>query len=245
MKSEVTKWWEKPPLNKEFNALLATARELFDEEDIRPIIIFQTGGEQVRYLQPPDLLDDKAFLSDHYPGFDYEAWRKVIVEPFSLADVNTAVEKSRATVYSVVPGSRLLGLSEAEQWKRAQIENQKFAENWQAKVAGTKSGKGLTWQSTPATVAYWLDSRLRGQSALAQVAKSSGGWISFLEQPEQASATIYAKILSDINNRYVVGYYPTNKAHDGKRRKVSVEVRNRPEYIVWGRKSYIAPQADF
>jgi hypothetical protein len=84
---------------------------------------------------------------------------------------------------------------------------------------------------------------LKGQAALAQLSKASGGWISFLEQPEQASA-IYSKILSDINNRYVVGYYPTNKVHDGKRRKVSVEVRNHPEYLVWGRKSYIAPKAD-
>ena len=238
MKSE-TKWWKKPSIN-EFKALFAAARELFDEEDTRPIIIFQTRGEQIKFLQPPDLLIDKAVWND-VPSFDYEEFRKAYVQPFSLADVVTGIEKSRATVYSVVPGSQLLGLSEAEQWKRAKIEDQRLIEMFRAQVAGTKFGRGPGWQITDTTIASLLHKRLRGQSALAQISKASGGWISFLEQPEQASA-IYAKILSDINNRYVVGYYPTNKVHDGKRRKVSVEVRNHPEYIVWGRKSYIAAE---
>jgi hypothetical protein len=39
----------------------------------------------------------------------------------------------------------------------------------------------------------------------------------------------------------VIGYYPTNKARDGKRRTVTIEVRDHPEYIVWGRKAYFAP----
>jgi hypothetical protein len=50
--------------------------------------------------------------------------------------------------------------------------------------------------------------------------------------------------LSDINRRNVIGYYSTNKEHDGKRRKVNVEVRGHPEYTVMGRKSYLAPEPD-
>src|SRR5207248_2313073 len=38
----------------QFSALLATLRELFDEEDIRPIIIFQTDGDQIGFMQPLD-----------------------------------------------------------------------------------------------------------------------------------------------------------------------------------------------
>jgi hypothetical protein len=75
------------------------------------------------------------------------------------------------------------------------------------------------------------------------MAKLTAGWTSFLEQPEQA-ATIYESILSDINDRYVVGYYPTNKVHNGKRRHLLVEVRDHTEYTVWGRKSYLAPEAE-
>jgi hypothetical protein len=92
-------------------------------------------------------------------------------------------------------------------------------------------------------IAEHLDFRLRSQLAAAGVAKLSGGWTSFLGEPAQA-ATIYDSILSDMNNRYIVGYYPTNKTRDGKRRKLWVEVRNHPEYTVWGRKSYFAPQPD-
>jgi len=59
------------------------------------------------------------------------------------------------------------------------------------------------------------------------------------ESPAQANE-IYSRIFSDINRRYLVGYYPTNKEHDGKRRKVAISVREHPEYIVMGRKAYYA-----
>jgi hypothetical protein len=64
-----------------------------------------------------------------------------------------------------------------------------------------------------------------------------------LQKPEEADE-IYANILEDINTRYVLGYYPTNKQHDGRRRNVVVEVKKHPEYVVSGRKSYIAPNGD-
>ena len=59
------------------------------------------------------------------------------------------------------------------------------------------------------------------------------------EQPSQADE-IYTRILTDIDRRYVIGYYPTNRARDGKRRKVQIEIRNHPEYVVWGQKTYFA-----
>ena len=75
--------------------------------------------------------------------------------------------------------------------------------------------------------------------AMVQMAKLTGAWPEFLEQPGQADE-IYTRILSDIDRRYVLGYYPTNRTRDGKRRKVAVEVRGHPEYLVWGQKSYFA-----
>ena len=36
------------------SALMATLREMFDYEDQRPVIIFQTDGDELRLLQPPD-----------------------------------------------------------------------------------------------------------------------------------------------------------------------------------------------
>src|SRR5687768_9795578 len=78
------------------------------------------------------------------------------------------------------------------------------------------------------------------QEALAAVAPLSGGWTEFLEQPTQAQG-IYSRILSDINQRYIVGYYPTNKERDGKRRRISFAVKDHPDYTILGRRSYIAP----
>ena len=85
---------------------------------------------------------------------------------------------------------------------------------------------------------------IRVQQLAASVAAStSGGWTGFLESPSYANE-IYGKILADISNRYVVGYYPTNTTKDGKRRAVHIEVRGHPEYKVHGRTSYYAPEPD-
>jgi hypothetical protein len=80
----------------------------------------------------------------------------------------------------------------------------------------------------------------RGQVATVRVASLSGGWSAWLENPAQA-AQIYSQILSDINNRYIIGYYPTDSARDGKFHNVTIEVKGHPEYQVHGRSSYYAP----
>ena len=84
------------------------------------------------------------------------------------------------------------------------------------------------------------EGQVKMQAALASVATSTGGWTMFLEKPEDADH-IYSSIFSDINRRYIVSYYPANKEHDGKRRKVELTVRDHPEYNVVGRKWYYAP----
>lgn len=80
---------------------------------------------------------------------------------------------------------------------------------------------------------------IKGQTAAARVADLTGGWTSFLESENQASE-IYGRILEDINHRYIVSYYPTNKTIDGKLRKVRIEVRGHPDYVVEGRTTYYA-----
>jgi hypothetical protein len=79
--------------------------------------------------------------------------------------------------------------------------------------------------------------------ALTVFREPVGGWANFLGDPSQADE-IYSHILSDMNRRYIVGYYSTNKEHNGKRRKIGIDVRGHPEYIVMGRKSYFAPEPE-
>jgi VWFA-related protein len=204
----------------QFSALLATLREMFDDEDVRPVIIFQTDGDELEMLQPkPDPARRKS-------------------SPFSLKDVYGAAEKSRATIYSVIPGAQFAGLSKDQQMKlMLQYERASIAQN--PNNSGLLQKKGAQIWIAPGRI----ESRINEQEAVAGIAEFTGGRVEFLEDPAQAPG-IYARILASINQRYVITYYPTNKQHDGKRRTVRIEVRGHPELTVWGRKSYLASGTD-
>jgi len=105
------------------------------------------------------------------------------------------------------------------------------AERQQRIAAWNPKGRSQPeWAITPEILQYQLRSVTLTQSALASITTATGGWTMFLERPEQAEE-IYSRIFSDINRRYIVGYYPTNKEHDGKRRKLDVTVRDHPDYL--------------
>ncbi len=212
-----------------FSALLATLRELFSVEDTRPIVIFQTDGGQLAFMQPVD--------HDLLPQ-DRRARERIL--QFSLNDVNSVVEKSaRTTIYTVLPGLRLIGLPLSEQARRADIiERRQYVVLRRALKSNPNLPPSPPWLAS-STGLCKQRCQLKMQQAAAGVAEIAGGKTFFLEQPEQAS-DIYSQVLSDVNRRYVIGYYPTNKTSDGKRRKVVIEVRNHPEYTVEGRKSYVA-----
>jgi Ca-activated chloride channel family protein len=188
----------------QYSALLATLREMFDGEDLRPIVIFQTDGDEVHFLRDP-IIPPPKYLQN-------------TVREFSLGDIHRAAEKSRATIYTIIPGPRFLRVTPEEQARLDQAYRERSA----------------PLQLKPG------DHGLKIQMALGDVANLTGGWADFLEEPSQA-ASVYARVLSDINRRYVVGYYPSNKVRDGKRRFVKIEVRGHPDYAVRGRKSYYAP----
>lgn len=200
----------------QFTALLATARELFSEEDLRPIVIFQTDGDEAAFLQPPKVTSPKSRIKQYSLAFIYEA-----------------AERSRATVYTIIPGVQIMGIEEREQLSRARLGYERFA------AADGYSVKKLN--DTEAK--EWLDYFMRGQVAASGVAKLTGGWTTFLEHPNQAPS-IYSQILSDIESRYVIGYYPTNKTRDGSRRRLTIVVKDHPEYVLWGRTSYFARSPD-
>ena len=209
----------------QYSALLAVLRELFDEEDVRPVVVFQTDGDELAILRQPA-------GGDRLPS--------TVQRPFSLGDVYRAAEASRATVYSVIPGPRLIGLPPDELLKRSRgiLEARLEAAE---RAAGGDLPPALRRVPTVAEQRWDAEQMLVTQKAVAGLAMVTGGWTEFLEDPAQAVG-IYSRIASDIGSRYVVGYYPTNKARDGSRRKVAIEVRGHPEYVLIGRKSYRAPK---
>jgi VWFA-related protein len=230
----------------QYSALLAVLKEAFDDEDVRPIIVFQTQGSEAHILQSPivlppiptglprELNSEMEESEKHHQAFIRRNKRE-----FSLKDIYKAAEASRATVYTVVPGFRLLGLSTEEQVVQMRAANDRtLSLPW---ISG-RTRTGI--KNLPREVLQWeAEDTVNLQSALAVLSTITGGWIEFLDQPSQADQ-IYSRIFSDINRRYLVGYYPTNKEHDGKRRKIKIEVRDHPDYMVMGRKAYYAPGPD-
>src|SRR4030095_12293854 len=101
----------------QYSALMAVLKEAFDDEDERPIVIFQTDGSEIANLRNSNILEGVP------PGLppDLKAYaeRKVALRrkyleknpgEFSINDVYKAAEKSHATIYSVVPSLRFIGL---------------------------------------------------------------------------------------------------------------------------------------
>jgi hypothetical protein len=147
---------------------------------------------------------------------------------FSLDDVYRAVEKSRATIYTIIPRVPLIGLTEDEQIRRLTAEDEKVVATWSAAASSAKMRNLLRTRQEQRqkklTREIWearLDQELKVQNALVELSKLSGGWADFLETKAQAAET-YNRIVKDLNQRYIIGYYPTNKDHDGKRRRISI-----------------------
>jgi VWFA-related protein len=237
----------------QYSALMATLKEAFDEEDQRPIIIFQTDGDEAEYLRnsiivptlPPDLPPELVAKVQNEIEQKRQLQRSSMTE-FSLEDVYGTVEKSRATIYTVVPGAKLIGLTPEQQLATLMAEDERAINEMLPTLSKKAREAFIERQEARKKVAPIQVLRMRAeesaklQEALAAVAPLSGGWTEFLEQPAQAQG-IYSRILSDISQRYIVGYYPTNKERDGKRRRISFEVKGHPEYTVLGRRSYYAP----
>ena len=241
--------------SSQFSSLMATLNEAFDDEDQSPVIVFQTDGDEIEYLRnsiivhevPPGLSPElRAEVQEEIE--QKKKLQRAAMTEFSLDDVYRAVEKSRATIYTIVPRTRLLGFTEDEQIRRLTDEDERAVATWTAAASSEKMKNILQARQQERqkrlTRELWqarLDEELKVQKALVELAELSGGWTEFLETRLQA-AQIYNRIVQDLNQRYIVGYYPTNKEHDGKRRRISVSVKGHPDYVITSRTSYYAPE---
>src|SRR6185503_3277903 len=121
----------------------------------------------------------------------------------------------------IIPRIRLIGLTEDEQLRRLTVEDERVIATWTATNSSAKSNSILQARNEQRqkklTKEIWqarLDQELKVQQALVELATLSGGWSEFLETKSQTTE-IYNRIVQDLNQRYIIGYYPTNKAHDG------------------------------
>lgn len=210
--------------SKQFSAHFAALRELVSTRHGRTYIIFQTDGDEWDRLRD---LEPRSAVRKSTLGY-------------GLHDIVAAADRCACTIYAVMPGERLLGLSKKEIKERGERMTYRF---WRD-IAETSDKKALQeslyrQELSSDFVSSWTSWFLNGQAAAVQAAVASGGWAVFLERQEQAEE-IYRRILSDMNHRYLIGYYPANDKHDGTKRHVKIEVRGNPDYVVHRRTSYIA-----
>lgn len=206
--------------SKQYSALMAVLNELLAGENLRPIIIFQTDGDELNLLKG-------------------EILRNLLLPEtlnFGFQDILTATEKTRTVIYTIIPDLKFVGITDDEKLSRAKthlINSEKaFAEVRRSNFLPEKL------KPTEKMLKRRASELSRQQSAMTKIAEVTGGWAYYLEQSEQAEK-IYTEIMSNMKRRYILGYYPTNQTRDGKKRLIKAEVRGHPEYSVWCRESYI------
>ena len=84
---------------------------------------------------------------------------------------------------------------------------------------------------------------LNGPSLLSEVTEMTGGRVFAVEKLDELP-DITSKIGMELRNQYVIGYRPSNKAHDARWRKVKVKMRapkGLPPLTVYAKTGYYAP----
>jgi Ca-activated chloride channel homolog len=84
---------------------------------------------------------------------------------------------------------------------------------------------------------------LNGPSLLTEVTEMTGGRVFAVEKLDELP-DIATKIGMELRNQYVIGYRPSNKAHDARWRKVKVKIRapkGLPPLTVYAKTGYYAP----
>lgn len=84
---------------------------------------------------------------------------------------------------------------------------------------------------------------LNGPSLLSEVTEMTGGRVFNVERLEELP-DIASKIGMELRNQYVLGYRPSNKAHDARWRKVKIKLRaprGLPPLTVYSKTGYYAP----
>ena len=202
--------------SRQYSALMAAIREKCVRDGTRQIVIFQTDGDEYPTLGSPEYTAN---------GLTFD----------QIAAEATA---RGVTIYTVYTGTPLSGLSNREKMDKAEAALKEFSKIYADVKKKEYSGRKMLASYVRSTVKQME----RDAASVEEMAERTGGVAQSLESPDQA-LSIYGKILTDINKRYVIGYYPSNKERDGKERRVKIVVNGRSDLEVFGRKSYFAPLA--
>jgi len=84
------------------------------------------------------------------------------------------------------------------------------------------------------------DPRYGANSSVAKKITDETGGRMIVVNSEKHLQEAFDQISEELRSQYTIGYYPTNTAHDGKFRKIKVEVTDHDDKVLT-RKGYYAP----
>lgn len=211
-----------PGSGLEFDTLLAVLNEMFASDGSQRIVVFQGDGNEVIWLKQdgsfPVRFSKVVRESERYGRGE---------RSFAYGDVVEALERSGATVYSIIPGIKFLGFSKKEQLDRARVSLEK---NFAILGIGSPDPiqqKELIERFAPAAV----ERNSGGQTAMVRIAELSGGDSVFVERPQDIGSA-YSAIFGMIEGRYSIGYYSNFEEQDVRKINTEIVVRGHPEYKV-------------
>jgi len=79
-----------------------------------------------------------------------------------------------------------------------------------------------------------------GDEGVARRLTDETGGRTIVVRSEKNLEQAFDQIFGELRSQYTLGYYPSNKAHDGTYRKVKVEMKNK-DYSALARRGYYAP----
>ena len=81
----------------------------------------------------------------------------------------------------------------------------------------------------------------KGHEGMVRLAGETGG-LAFLPDKIDDLPQVFSQIAAELQAQYLLGYYSTNEANDGKFRKILVRVPKRPDLRIRARNGYYAPK---
>ncbi len=80
---------------------------------------------------------------------------------------------------------------------------------------------------------------VKAREQLKQIADQTGGRMYSPIKIDELSRA-YSEIADDLRIQYQIGYNPANHIHDGKWRRIRVELDGRPDVVIRTRRGYYA-----
>jgi VWFA-related protein len=200
----------------QYSALYAVIKEKFQGGDLRPVVIFQTDGDQFSTLKGS--------------GYKYE------LSSFSYQDLVNLAISSGVAIYTINPGASFVGAEGGEARRRARGDLELGASAYRS--ARKQRPPRQEREYSDQFLDEWAKARAKDESSICQLAVLTGGWAVNIPSPDKA-AEAYSRIFEEMNHRYTIGYYPTNQNRDGSLRSIRIDIAG-SKYTVRHKPSYLA-----